>query len=88
MQIPSTPVNRWVEPTLFPPQALAVHLECLVDTLDETVVVSLIATEPISGKLHTLVSGPALPYESFEARVRELGKQMTELLREFTSPFP
>lgn len=87
MRIPPTPVNTWVEPPLFRSEALRLLFEVLVDHDADTAVISLIVCVPPTDKLVEFVSGPAVPMHNVEARVRELGREFTRMVREHTAPF-
>lgn len=87
MKIPSSPVNTWVEPPLFRSEALRLLFEVLVDHDADTAVISLIVCVPPTDKLVEFVSGPPVPMHNVEARVRELGREFTRMVREHTAPF-
>lgn len=79
--------TEWTQLSLEPPPVLRVTLDVGIIHAADHVQVQIEVRDETSNELISLVSWPHFALSDFDHRFRDIGRKLTEVLREHTGPF-
>ncbi len=87
MNFPAQPVKAWTQPQLVPDDVLEITLKIgFVHSAEHGQALIEVRGQP-SGDLLEMFSMHHFPLSETEARIREVGRELTRIVRERSGPF-
>lgn len=85
--VDQAPTVRWEQLTITPPAVVELTLRIGLVVDAEHAQAQLEVRSATDGTLIAMSSWPHIPFHVFDERMREVGSELTRLLREYTGPF-